>query len=496
MQDLFLAFDYFIREAAQDPLTSPSTARLARRVLQARISSGYDWAARLSFLEGVAAGEGAAVKPGRWWLRGTAGAKEAQKYFGQLNDVWTAKRDSGIYNKAVKTVERYLGGSGEGYQSARGGKSGEDIVNDLLMGISPVTGDKHKPTFYEIGLTLLSPAEREALHEGKLLPSAIGGGLTAKFRQRAVQILRGLPSHAPTETPEGAIRRDIDRPAEIVNPLFRALRESHNPRAEKVREMLKQIAKTKGGVKADIFIEYLDYIKGEARTPTPGGSADPSGTVRDLEKITGRKRSQISAALKEMKQYVIEKGKKNERLKSLIADIMELGGTGRRATEHAACDEVLADWGECEGAYLEALGMDDGEYKAENIRTVDVGGLQFAIAKYPGAAAGAYKHAAPSRVSDRFLGLGLNRRSKVKEGEQLVVVTDIPSAGALFGADGTGKARAGDTVTVVKVSRPGDPLSQARGSGGMVEFRAQIARGDRLDVKLTSSSMKYFGRRR
>lgn len=405
MQDLFLALDRFIREAAQAPSTSPSTARLARQVLQARISSGYDWAARLSFLEGVAAGEGAAMRPGRWWLRGTAGAREAQKYFGQLNDAWTTKRDSGIYNKAVLTVERYLGGSDEGWQSARGGKSAEDVVNDLLMGISPVTGNKHKPTFYEVGLTLLSPAEREALHEGTLLPRAIGGGVASKFRQRTVQVLRGLPQHDPTETPEGRMRPDLDRPVEIINPLFRALRESHNPRAEKVREMLKQIARTKGGLKADIFIEYLDYIKGEARTPTPGGSADPSGTVRDLEKITGRPSTQISSALKSMKRYVIEEGKKNERLKGLIADLMVLGGTARRAAEYAACDDVLAEWGEWEGAYLEALGMDDGEYKAENIRTVDVGGLQFAIAKYPGAAAGAYKHAAPSRVAERFLSL-------------------------------------------------------------------------------------------
>jgi len=393
MQDLFLALDNVLRRCASEPRTRPSALRVASRVLQARIDLGMDLLARVSFLEGVAWSENKSMKPGTWVRKGRAGRKEAEKYFGKLNPAWTSNQNSGFFNAAIIGVRRRLGDDDDAQRKY--GRTPEEVAGDFAFGYFPIA-KKRQPTFFEVGKTLLKPAEVEGVHEGTTTPATPGitGAIAKKFTQRAADFVRSEEGGKKKQetfqrvSPRTESVYERQRGAPDLNPLYLELRKHHSPKADKIREILKSMVRQSGRrVEADIFCAYLDYIKGSGRTTTPTGRGEPEGFLKDLVEITGKPKAQVTNSIKKMKQWLVENAQKTgalwKNLQSLVSDIEVLGEPGwatRRATEDEDLEEVLAEWLKIEEELL------SGD------RTVNVGPLSITIGDFPGAGAGAYKH--------------------------------------------------------------------------------------------------------
>lgn len=394
MQDLFLVLENLRRRLASEPRTRPSALRVASRVLWARVDLGMDKLARLSFLEGVAWSENKRMKPGTWVRKGRAGWKEAEKYFGKLNPAWSSNQNSGFFSAAVIGCKRRLGDADDAQR--RYGRTPEEVASDFAFGYFPIAGER-QPTFFEVGKTLLKPAEVEGVHEGTTTPATPGitGAIAKKFQQRAADFVRHEEGGKTKQetfrrvTPRTEMVYERQKGAPDLNPLYLELRKHHSPKAEQIRKILKKMVRRSGKrIAAEIFVAYLDYIKGAGRSGTPTGRADPEGFLADLVEITGKPKAQVSNSVKEMKKWLAENAPKMgplfEQLKKLVSDIEILGEPGwatRRAEEEDDPEEILAEWLKIEEELL------SGD------RTVNVGPLAITIGDFPGAGAGAYKHA-------------------------------------------------------------------------------------------------------
>jgi len=353
-----------------------------------------DKLARLSFLEGVAWSENKRMKPGTWVRKGRAGWKEAEKYFGKLNPAWSSSQNSGFFNAAIIGVKRRLGDADEAQRKY--GRTPEEVASDFAFGYFPIAGER-QPTFFEVGKTLLRPAEVEGVHEGTTTPATPGitGAIAKKFQQRAADFVRHEEGGEKKKetfkrvTPRTEMVYERQRGAPDLNPLYLELRKHHSPKADKIREIIKKMVLLSGRkVAAEIFIAYLDYIKGSGRTTTPTGQAEPEGFIMDLVEITGKPKAQVSNSIKGMKKWLRENAPKMgslwDKLTKLVSDIEVLGEPGwatRRAEEEDDPEEILAEWLKIEEELL------SGD------RTVQVGPLAITIGDFPGAGAGAYKHA-------------------------------------------------------------------------------------------------------
>lgn len=375
--------------------------------MMARVDRGMDLLARLSILEGAAG-----VKPGKWAWRGPAGAREAQKYFPGLHPSWTARDNQGVFLAAVRSLERFVG---DATKSTRiFGNTAEGMASDYMMGTQPVTGNRVKPVFYEVGLTIKG-SDLEDLSNGKFLPKNAAGKVAWKFSQRAKDVVRTQKQRHQQQTRIDPFMVD-DRPLPEVeeadiNPLYRELRNPGSPKGDKIREILKQMVRknTRAKASAEIFIAYLDYIKNVGVGPTEKHRGLPKGYLMDLSKITGKANQQIRVAIRDMEKWLVENAPKMGRLwddlRKLVADVEVYGelGYGQRPSffpgeksasrcRFASELEMLADWMTQEESEREACGCPhDDEVTAEQTRTVDAGPLTLTMVRYPDAPRGGYR---------------------------------------------------------------------------------------------------------
>jgi len=290
--------------------------------------------------------EGAAgVKPGTWTKKGRQGFVEAKKHFGpDLNKAWWQSGNSGAVDAAMQAARA-------AFRNAYiPGVDPESFVQDYLVGVSPVTGNPVKPLFWHVG-EKFSGIEKEKLGSGKTLPSHATRGIAWFFNLRAKSELRGNRNQQVSpDMPSGKPRRELEK-GDASNVLFEALREQHNPVADRIRLRLRELLPNT--VQGEIFALYLDKIEGTSRVPTGGGGADPQGIVKELAADLGKAPTQISKALKDMKKHVVEKGRRDTKLLKLIDSLTSKDdlGYGQRYASSAA-GSCLAFWGKAEEAFL------------------------------------------------------------------------------------------------------------------------------------------------
>lgn len=404
MQDLFLALDGLMRKASGAPLDRPSASRVAYRVFLARSDAAMDRLARLSFLEGVAAGNlGVSLKPGKWVMKGNSGWKEAEKHFKNLAPEWTSKSNQGFWDAAVSGVEAVLGRGATGDNQAMRmfGNTIESIVSDHMLGMQPYSGAAIKPVFYEVGLTLLSPREVEGIQEGEVTPatSGIKGAIRNKFKARTKSLISMYKRREKSLGKRVDPTRSDSRPipdmgsGNVLNPLLKELRKRNSPVADRIRELLKEMVRRKMRKStSEVWDAYLDFIKGQAFGATAQGSILPQAWAKDLAKITGKKESAVRMAVKRAQEWLVKNAQKSplfpklEKLVSKIEGVGQLGYAGRTANS-VDVGEIFADWLELEGCACEG----DGEVIGETTKTYDAGPFEVQTVKYPSAPRGGYR---------------------------------------------------------------------------------------------------------
>jgi len=413
MQDLFLALDTLTDKVAGEPLNRPSALRVARRALLARIDPGMDRLARLSFLEGVAVGNlGVHIQPGKWMMKGDRGFKDAAQYFKNLNPAWTSKSNQGFFDAAMSGVESVLGKGERGNAQATRmfGSDIDAIVSDHMQGVQSYSGNRVKPVFYEVGLTLLSPNEIEGLQDGTTTPATAGikGAIRGKFASRAKTLLnmyktreKGLGKRIDPTTTEGRPTPGLEGEGLVTNPLYLELRKPSSPLANELRKILKEMAKATGAVRAEIYSAYLDFIKGGAFGSTGGGSILPRGWALEVGKAVGKSENQVRDAVKYVDKWLVENANSHrlwDKLRKLaehIGAIGQLGLSSRMAKQ--ASDDMISEWLAAELDACDCEDEDEDEPEDEILGVnKEVGGppMSFTVGDVPGAAGGGYRFSA------------------------------------------------------------------------------------------------------
>ena len=423
MQDLFLALDTLTRKAAREDITTPSALRVARRVLLARIDPAMDRLARLSFLEGVAVGNlGVNLKPGTWIWKGNAGWKDAEKYFKDLNPAWMSKSNQGFFEAARSGVGAVLGhgAAGDGKATVMFGSDIDAIVSDHMQGVQPFSGNRIKPVFYEVGLTLLGPNEVEGLQDGETTPSTAGirGAIRQKFKARTKTLVsmykareKQMGQRLSPTTKDNRPLPGLEGEGLVMNPLYQELRKPSSPLADKIRGILKVMAQKTGKIRAEIFAAYLDLIKGQAFGATSGGNILPRGWATEVGEATGKPENQVRDAVKYVNKWLIANAQKHplwKKLKQLAAHIGAIGelGLASRFAKTAEFDSMFSEWLAAEhdacGCEDEDDLDDDLEILGEQTKTVGKGPFTLTTVKFPEAPRGGYRHATVQKVADRW----------------------------------------------------------------------------------------------
>jgi len=257
------------------------------------------------------------------------------------------------------------------------------------------------PPFYAIGQKMDEPTI-EGLRDGSIKPDRFTPIVYSWVQQRARDELRKWMravgrgrGHETEWLPSGTSRFDVmETDAEPTSVLSRILGMKHNPKAKRLRKLLRAISdENPRRADAEVFKEFLSIIEGMSagETSVEFGRVDERGIPRGISGVIaermGKSRQFAGQALKRSFEFLAERAQRKPQLKRLWEEIRDAEfGAGEMGRSASATEEFLADLQACGDEVMAACDAD--EHEAD--RTVTVGPLELTIGKFPGAGSGAY----------------------------------------------------------------------------------------------------------
>ncbi len=266
----------------------------------ARLHPQTDTLIRLSYLEGAAG-----AKPGTWTRKGRMGLAHARNHFGPgLHESWTKPGNSGLLNAAAGGALKILKGT-EGTLDA------DTIVQSFIVGMSPLTGEKIKPVYWGLG-----EGREEELRSGRLRTSDLQSIIFSTTKFRTISTVRHLKKTLSTRDDEGQVRPEMEK-GEASDALLLALRDKGNPVARKIRDRLKEIAMRAAQQPgkentALTYVAYLDLLE---------DASSERGLAGELSRKLDTPPGTISKRLNFMQKFMVEVGRRDSKLKKLIAEV-------------------------------------------------------------------------------------------------------------------------------------------------------------------------------
>lgn len=297
--------------------TMQTLLKLAMRHL-ARLHPQTDLLIRISYLEGAAG-----VSPGTWMRKGRKGLSLAVEHLPGLHGSWTRPGNSGVLDAVLAGAAQVLKGGVRDLDA-------DSLVQSLLIGISPLTGEKLKPLYWGLGV-----GHADDVQGGSFRTTDFQALARQATKRRAISTIRHAPKPAvSTQDESGATRVDLER-GEASDALSLALRDKGDPRARLIRDRLKELAMRAAQspskeATALTYVAYLDLLE---------TASDERGVAAQLARQLEVPKGTISKRLSFMHKFMLEVGRRDGKLKKMIAEVLALGelGFAQRAAAQKGC---------------------------------------------------------------------------------------------------------------------------------------------------------------